>query len=271
MTKDRAITTFLLLFLTVIIASSVSKLNGFGRQAAAGVRAADGDHSLRKKLAAVKTKQEWDALLDMLPAVDYDAPESDDPETRARRKARNSHYDGRGMVVKNPDTSITLTEVFYEGKELWPLPADESDAIIVGEVSDRRSYLSNDKSGVYTEFTIAISTVLKGDSVQLNRGGVITASRVGGVVRYPSGHRRLYLVSGEGIPLHGGQYVLFLRKDEQDKAYAILTMYELRADDILPVDEGRQFEPYIGQKKSDFLKTIQDKLTHTPQPAPEKE
>jgi hypothetical protein len=206
--------------------------------------------------------------LNKLPTADYDAPEPDDPVERDKRKVKGSHYDKQGMVVKNPDLSVTLTEVTYEGKEAWPLPTDQSDVIIVGEVQDRQSYLSNDKSGVYTEFSFSISEVLKGDSALISQDHPITASRAGGVVRYRGGHKRLYLVSGEGLPLDGGQYVLFLKRNGEDKNYLILTLYQLGADGVTPIDEGPQFEVYRGQKKPEFLHTLQVEISKPPNSHP---
>lgn len=263
MQKNRVITAFLLLLLTIIIASSVVRLNSLAQQTADKISRGRKEQSLRKRLSAAKTKQEWDALLNKLPTADYDAPESNDPEVRNKRRGKNSHYDKQGWVVKNPDASITLTEALYEGKEAWPLPTDQSDVIIVGDVLDRQSYLSNDKSGVYTEFSIKISEVLKGDSALIRSGNSIAASRAGGVVKYPGGHKRLYLVSGEGLPLDGGQYVLFLKRDGQDEDFRVLTLYQLGSDDVTPIDEGAQFEVYRGQKKSEFLITIRDQVTKT--------
>lgn len=271
MQKNRIITAFLLLLLTVIIASSITRLSSLGKQASTFVSTGAKAQTLSEKLSSVKTKQEWDALLDQLPTADYNAPETNDPETRDRRRVRNSRYDKREVVDKNSDTSITLTQVQYEGEERWPLPTSESDVVVVGEVQGRQSYLSNDKSGVYTEFSVSVSEVLKGDPAQINQGVTITASRAGGVVRYPDGHKRLYLVSGGGLPLDGGQYVLFLKANGQDQDYSILTMYQLGLDDVIPIDEGRQFEAYRGQKKSEFIKTIRDKITKAPQLTPRKE
>lgn len=264
MQKNRVITALLFLLLIIIIASSIVRLNGLAQQTPDNGARDRKDQSLRKRLSAVKTNQEWDALLNNLPTADYDAPEPDDPVERNKRKVKGSHYDKQRMVVKNPDLSVTLTEVTYEGKEAWPLPTDESDLIVVGEVHDRQSYLSNDKSGVYTEFSISISEVLKGDSALISQGHTITASRAGGVVQYRGGHKRLYLVSGEGLPLDGGQYVLFLKRDGEDKNYLILTLYQLGTDGVTPIDEGSQFEIYRGLKKPDFLNTIQDKISKAP-------
>jgi hypothetical protein len=271
MQKNRVITVFLLLLLTAIVASSVTRLRSLSQQPSHPTPTTNKARSLSEKLAAVKTKQEWDALLNQLPTADYDAPEPNDPETRNRRRTKNSHYDKRGIVAKNPDPSITLTQVHYEGQEKWPLPTSESDVVIVSEVRDRQSYLSNDKSGVYTEFTVSVAEVLKGDPAQISQGMTITASRAGGVVRYPGGHKRLYLVSGDGLPLADGQYVMFLKSSGQDQDYRVLTMYELGPDGVNPLDEGGQFEAYRGQKNSDFIKAIKDKIATTSQPPSGKE
>lgn len=262
MQKDRITTAFLLLLLIIVIASSVARWNSLAQKPPNGVPKSNREHSLRKKLSAVKSKQEWDAVLNKLPTADYTAPESNDPEARHKRRVKNSRYDKRAMVVSDPDTSITLTEVVYEGKEHRPLPIRESDIVIIGEVQDRNSYLSNDKSGVYTEFSVSVDELLKGDQAQVNLGSIITASRFGGVVQYPNGHKRLYLVSGEGLPLDPGRYVLFLKRDEQAQSYLVLTMYQLGLDDVTPIDEGVQFEPYKGQKKSEFLTMLQNRIAN---------
>lgn len=268
MRNNRTITAFLLCLLSVIVASAFTRLHSMGQQAGA-VRG--GGQSLRRKMGAVKNKQEWDELLSKLPAAGYNAPEPDDPEAREKRRVKNSHYDKRSLVVRNPDTSINLTEVTYEGNERWPLPTEQSDAVVVGNVRDRQSYLSNDKYGVYTEFTVSVDDVLKGNPARIHKGDMITALRQGGVVQYPNGYKRLYLVSGEGLPLDSGQYLMFLKSDGRNENYFILTMYQLDAEDVTPVDEGAQFEPYVGLKKADFLRTVQDKIANSSQPLPEKD
>jgi hypothetical protein len=88
MRKDRFITTFLLLLLAMIITSSVARLHGLGQQPTLPKPTAGRAHSLGKQLSAVKTKQEWDALLSKLPTVDYEAPESNKAENLEQRRVK---------------------------------------------------------------------------------------------------------------------------------------------------------------------------------------
>ena len=68
------------------------------------------------------------------------------------------------------------------------LPLAESTAVIGGQIRDAKAYLSNDKTGVYSVFTIQIDQVLK-NSAQLSvlAGTSIEVERDGGRVRFPNG------------------------------------------------------------------------------------
>src|SRR5262245_53189183 len=92
--------------------------------------------------------------------------------------------------------------------------------------------LSNDKSGVYSEFTVQVSEALKSkSSVSVTAGDTLVVERPGGIVKYSDNHTRLYRVEGKGMPRLGGRYVLFLSmpnsKVEPDQSYVIITGYEI--------------------------------------------
>jgi hypothetical protein len=133
---------------------------------------------------------------------------------------------------------------------------------VIGDVQGAQTYLSNDKTGVYTEFTVLVDEVLKASgSIQISPINIITMSRTGGIVRYPSGHRRLHLVTGENFPQPGGKYVLFLKTQGQSQDFRILTAYQLTSGGVIPLDEGTQFEAYSGQGNDAFLKVIRNEIT----------
>jgi hypothetical protein len=67
------------------------------------------------------------------------------------------------------------------------LPVEQSNVIILGKVTDRRAVLTEDRLGVYSEFSISVSEIFKDDLNLVFSGQVITASRPGGAVRFPSG------------------------------------------------------------------------------------
>src|SRR5215207_201539 len=182
MQNKKAVTLFLIILLSITIVASTRRLANSINQATNPESPSQTRPSLRKRISSAKTKEQWEEeVLNQLPSADYDAPQPADPENRARREGISRHYDKRGHVVKNPDASATMSLALYEGREHWALPAAESDAILVGTLKDARAYLSNDKGGVYTEFTLLVEEVVKArEDARIAPGGSVSASREGG-------------------------------------------------------------------------------------------
>lgn len=154
----------------------------------------------------------------------------------AARRAVGSNYDKWGLVRKDSSPHINESSRHLEGYPNSPaLPVGRSDCVVVGEALDAAAYLSNDKSGVYSEFHVRVEDVLKGDgtiSSEASRPAAVT--RVGGFVRYPNGHRRLYDIAGTGMPGVGRRYMLFLTRLNQGGGYSILTGCELKGGKVTP-------------------------------------
>lgn len=170
------------------------------------------------------------------PLVDYTMPESSDPKEHAKAKK----YDKSPIEIDESSDNITSSQHWANG--LSALPVDRSDAVVLGEVIDAQAHLSNDKTGVYSEFTIRVDKVFKNDKiVSLISGSSVIAERSGGRVRFPSGHITLSNINGQGMPRVGQHYALFLThafplmKDQTEEFY-LLTGYELKAGRILPLD-----------------------------------
>ncbi len=160
-------------------------------------------------------------------------------------------------------TRVSESAALYEGGEKNPLPVDQSTMVIIGKVLDARAFLSNDKENVYSEFNVSVEDVLKKDiSVSIVPGKTLLCDREGGIVRYSNGHERLYRVIEQGMPVAGRQYLLFLRADSTND-YEILTGYELRSSDVLPIDYSNQFQQYIGIDKTIFVQRLRDALSKT--------
>ena len=77
---------------------------------------------------------------------------------------------------------------------------EQSNVIILGKVTDRRAVLTDDKLGIYSEFSINVSEIFKDDLNLFFIGQVSTASRPSGAVRFPSGRIQQYTVSRQGYP-----------------------------------------------------------------------
>lgn len=202
---------------------------------------------------------------DQMPIVDYAAPDSAAPEERVKRQKRSARYDNSRLVIEPQKPGGAIVVIDHTIGKMPALPVTLSDAIVIGDVTDAQAHLSNDKSGVYTEFSIRVDEILKDTGGSLEIGGPILAHRIGGRVRFPSGVVQRYGISYLGMPRANRRYALFLKKNYDSEAFVILTGYELRAGEAFPLDgvniPGRasvlpQFVPYKGMDETKFLSKV---------------
>ncbi|HWS90788.1 MAG TPA: hypothetical protein VN282_27710 [Pyrinomonadaceae bacterium] len=214
------------------------------------------------------------------PEVNFNAPEASDPKEKALRRERGKRYDYPGggadvqrFVLSDKSPEVALDLPVSHGPTQSPLPARESDAVVVGKVTDARAYLSNDKTSVYSEFTLLLDDVLKqSPSAPLAPGTVISAERRGGVVRLPSGKSLVRGEFGRTMPRAGHRYVLFLRWHDEGQVFSILTGYELRGGKVVPLDGLSEKAPHLKQfaafkdaDESSFLNKIREALSTPPE------
>lgn len=97
-------------------------------------------------------------------------------------------------------------------------------------------------------------------------GESITADREGGFVRYPNGQKIIYEVSNRFLPLVWNEYVFFLTSDKQSPNYAILSLYELKGDNIIRLNYGRNFDEFKNATKATFIEAIRKKISQLSRP-----
>jgi hypothetical protein len=130
---------------------------------------------------------------------------------------------------------------------------EQSPVIVIADVLQSEAHLSEDKLGVYSEFTIRLVAVLKADS-SLPASEMIV-ERLGGYVRYPDGRKLLYRVGTGGMPRVGGRYLFFL-KPTTELDYSILTGYEFGDNGVTALDPSAQFEKYDGYAPSALRRLV---------------
>jgi hypothetical protein len=207
------------------------------------------------------------------PVVDLSNVREDDRIDKKARKLKNARHDNSGSDKTHlyPNVSEVL------GEPEWPsgysdLPIDKSDVIVEAVVADSRAFLSNDNTGIYSEFTIIVSKPLKlRTGFTINVGDRIVAERAGGKVRYPSGQVIRWRIARQGVPIIGKKYLFFLAKADQD-SYKLLTAYEIDGSKIFALDGsrtelGRQggsiFDKHNNKDLSTFMEEV-DKAIRTP-------
>jgi len=199
------------------------------------------------------------------PTVDLESPEPTDPDKRIKRQSKGKRYDGVHLV--SGQSSQTVNESVLDNhwqERVAALPVAESNIIVVGEALSSDAYLSNDKSGVYTEFNVRVSETIKSDDPTLVPGSVICVDRPGGFVRYPDGHKILYRIFGLNMLRPNSRYLLFLKNDDQGLNYRVLTGYEITTNTVSPLDVGRQFDTYKGMDKTSFLRVVHEATAQNP-------
>lgn len=209
---------------------------------------------------SIPQSTESDAIKKRLPIADYFAPESADVGLRAKRHIRGKKYDKSSWTVDPEDPSTDTVRVDYVDPNLPALPFGRSDVVVVAVICEAQAYLSNDKTGIYSEFTILIKEIIKNNSsTPLSPDALIQIEREGGRVNFAPGRLHTYHIAGEGVPAVGSEYVLFLKDNRlgQDVQYHIVTGYELNAGKVVPLDSGAQFNTYKGRDEATFLSELQ--------------
>jgi hypothetical protein len=195
------------------------------------------------------------------PAADADMPlvefvNADNPATIQKARKRRGSLRQDKSIAELPAGVEPLPLAAHLWARLPALPVAQSNAVVLGEITGRRAILTDDKLGIYSEFSIHLVRVFKDDQGVLRGGGSVEASRLGGAVRFPSGRIQEYTVFSQGYPKQGRLYVLFLKRDEEGD-FSILTGYDLSSPGVTPLDgdpgDKLQFGIYRGVKQELFL------------------
>lgn len=197
---------------------------------------------------------------------------SRESETDPARRAKGARYEKR-LVVRDADTGGRSVLTFSHWDAALPaLPVGRSALVALGEVVDAKAYLSNDRTGVYSEFTVWIERVFKNDqSEMVFPGELITTERWGGRVIFPSGRIIIYGNRGQGMPQLGKTYLFFLERNPEQ--YNLLTAYQLSSGQVQPLDgrsalSGENTEwtgnAYRGIRVTQFLRDVESTIEVSP-------
>ncbi len=230
---------------TAFLFSAILMVLAFSAMTAA-LRSQNQDGSTQKGRRAKLDETEW-------PIADYSAPEPSNLQQRLKRQARGKKYDESrvlgasavaGAAVKSESAVLILP----------PLPVVEANVIVIGKVTAAQAYLSNDKTNVYSEFTLQADEVLKNDSGELlASGSSLEAEREGGRVKLPSGQIFWYAIERERMPRIGRRYVFFLKRNNHEQDFHLLTGYELGDNKVFPLDSHPKFDIHNEADETAFL------------------
>ena len=198
------------------------------------------------------------------PTVDYEEPRLHDTAENREKKEKKKRFNELGnWVYATTEPHIRQTVSLVGGYLQIPaLPVAKSDIILIGVVGEARANLSENRRNVFSEFKVAVETVLKTSNEQVREGAVLTVDRMGGFVKYPNGQKILYRRSGMYMPKIGGRYLFFLSSINKHD-YGVLTAYELTETGAIPLDMASQFFDFEGKSETEILQEVRGLILKT--------
>jgi hypothetical protein len=183
-------------------------------------------------------------------------------EENKERAAKNKKYD-KSYIVEESLPGLTVTPRSAHWTADVPLiPVAQSSIVMIGQVVNAEAFLSNDKTGIYSEFTFSVDEILKNDVLNpISPGQVVIAERAGGSVKFPSGViQRIYALRGQRMPTIGHRYVVFLKRNETTDDFSLLTGYELQEGKVIALDNIDPYKRYTGSDGNDLLNLVRDNV-----------
>jgi len=197
------------------------------------------------------------------PPIDL-MPEPADPQEKAVRKYRGKRYNGRGpKALPELPQGIDPLPIISHGPVLPALPVDQSDIIVVGEISKLRPYFSEDRTSIYTEFDVRVEEFIKVPS-GWSLGKRLMIEREGGVLRVPGGRVFQWSVLGRELPVAGRRYCLFLKLRDLAATFEIVLAYDLVEGSVFPIDQTQE-DPhtnlsYFGSDAESFFRDLRARI-----------
>lgn len=212
-----------------------------------------------------------------VPVADFNELLPNNIEEKTKREKRNK---ARNIKFQNPEDAkrFRLTDEMESNYGAVPkhasnqpaIPAKRSAAIIIGEITDAKAYLSEDKVSVYSEFEVSNPEVLKNTTPELfSAEKPAIVSRGGGGVRFPSGKVIYEWVLDKPMPEVGKKYLFFLEYSDE-KGFSIITAYELKEGKVFPLDgalpdgsltiQFKGHQSFKGASETDFLNQVKEAI-----------
>ncbi len=197
------------------------------------------------------------------PIADYNEPEPNDLHERKVKQKKNQRYDKKRVVLRNTNPRVASV-VSTDGEPIPPaIPFFESNLIVVGEITNKKGSLSNNKKGIYSESSLLVRDIIKQDNNRiLKPGNSLSFDRGGGIVQYPNGQRILYREDWQNWVKMNETYVVFLSNDDyQNPNYKLITGYLIKNNIVFALDSHPDFHRFSGMNSTEFVNIILNQST----------
>jgi len=176
--------------------------------------------------------------------------------------SKKKPFDSPEPAMANVHTS-NLAPAFLR---LSPVPVQESDTVIIGQILSFQPHSSADHTHLYTELTIRVEQRMKG-AEQADAGKTIALLFRGGRLRLPGGRE----ISEEFVPSNyhlaeNTRYVMFLNYFAPMDCFQVVKTWELRNGKAVPTamedvaEANNRNSRYASINEGDFIQLIKQAL-----------
>lgn len=196
-----------------------------------------------------------------------------DTQIDSSRAQKNNRYNGGCCDLTRLDPAERVINITTPRTEFIPIKG--SAVIAVGTVSGMETFLSGDRTRIYTEVRVSVEDLLQDKHSKTQREKDLVFDLLGGTVKLESGRviRDETIICYLGKPHVGGRYIFFLRPTHKGQDLTLITGYELRNGSVyeLAEDGGSGNEIFTRNAgRSDplsneaaFLGAVKDRITQS--------
>jgi hypothetical protein len=185
-----------------------------------------------------------------------------DPNDAAKDRAWESMFKGimGTRVIADPgarrpsEATSLLTNFIDTVGHAWPLPVQICDAVVIGSPIATDVRISEDRTYVYSRFSLQVSEVLKrSKKADIQPGSEIAAVQIGGRIRFPSGHMETFILTRHGFLDLGQKYFIFVwRPRTSIDTYVASEAYLIQDGLIFSISAVADASAYEGMPLKDF-------------------
>jgi len=152
------------------------------------------------------------------------------------------------------EATSVLTNFIDTVGQASALPVRSCDAVMIASPIATDIHISEDRTYVYSRFSLQVSEVLKkSKKADIREGSEIVAVQLGGRIRFPSGHMATFILARHGFLDLGQRYLLFVWKPTTSiDIYVASEAYLIQGGAVFPIATVADASAYEGMPLKDF-------------------
>jgi hypothetical protein len=200
-------------------------------------------------------------------ALGFTLQQPDAAKARKTPPAVDANASKRRATDVSPPRRLGRTEFFrQEGclttfdceldVDYAPDALTKPELVVIGRVTEAKAFETDDGAGVYSQFTLSVETVVRGDP---GAAKTLTLLRSGGTWS-GNGRTKTLSTNGHGYPKRSERYAVFASRSKWSQDDWLLhTAFEIQNGHLSPIDDADVFSAVKAMSLPIFIETFRDR------------